>query len=239
MEKTVLITGGSRGIGAAAVRAFSGAGYKVAFIYNRSEKKADELANELGAYAIKADVSNSAEVKNAVAQAMDKLGGVDVLVNNAGIAQIKLFTDITDDDWNKMIGTNLTGTFNCTREVLPQMINRKSGCIINISSMWGEVGASCEVHYSAAKAGIIGMTKALAKEVGLSGIRVNCVTPGVIATEMNGDLDEETLASLKEETPLGRIGSAEDVANTLLFLASDEASFITGQVIGVNGGFII
>ena len=239
MKKVVLVTGGSRGIGAATVRAFANAGYDVAFIYNKNDEAAKAVSDETGALAFKADVANVNDVKRAVDAVKDSLGSVDVLVNNAGISQIKLFTDITDENWERMMGVNLTGAFNCTKAVIGDMINRKSGSIINISSMWGEVGASCEVHYSAAKAAMIGMTKALAKEMGLSGIRVNCITPGVIATEMNGELDDETLESLKEETPLGRIGTPEDVANTALFLASDAASFITGQVIGVNGGFII
>ena len=239
MRKSVLVTGGSRGIGAAMVRAFSDAGYDVAFIYNRSEDAARALANETGALAVKADVANSYEVQNAVSLVREKYPQIDVLVNNAGISQIKLFADITDKDWGRMLDVNLTGAFNCTKAVVGDMISRKNGCIINISSMWGEVGASCEVHYSAAKAGMIGMTKALAKEMGLSGIRVNCITPGVIATEMNAELDEDTIELLKEETPLGRIGTPEDIANTALFLASDAASFITGQVIGVNGGFVI
>ena len=239
MQKTVLITGGSRGIGEAMVRAFSGIGCKVAFIYNNSREKADTLANELGALALQADISDFEQTASAVARAKDFFGHIDVLINNAGISQIKLFADITCEDWQKMMDVNLTGVFNATKAVIDDMISRKSGCIINISSMWGEVGASCEVHYSAAKAGVIGMTKALAKEMGLSGIRVNCITPGVIATEMNGELDEGTLESLKEETPLGRIGTPADIANAALFLASDAAGFITGQIIGVNGGFII
>ena len=239
MQKTVLITGGSRGIGEAMVRAFANAGYKVAFIYNNSKEKAEQLAKELGVVAIKSDISDFKQTESAIAIAAESLGQIDVLINNAGISQIKLFADITIEDWQRMIGVNLTGVFNATKAVIGDMISRKSGCIINISSMWGEVGASCEVHYSAAKAGVIGMTKALAKEMGLSGIRVNCITPGVIATEMNGELDVETIESLKEETPLGRIGTPEDVANTALFLASDASGFITGQIIGVNGGFII
>ena len=239
MKKVVLISGGSRGIGAEAVRAFADAGHAVSFIYHKSEDEARRLESETGALAVRADVACSDEVKAAVALVKEKLGAIDVLVNNAGISQIKLFTDITDGDWARMIGVNLTGAFNCTRAVIGDMINRKSGSVINVSSMWGEVGASCEVHYSAAKAGLIGMTKALAKEMGPSGIRVNCITPGVIATEMNAELDEETVTSLKDETPLGRIGTSADIAKALLFLASDDSSFITGQVIGVNGGFVI
>lgn len=166
-------------------------------------------------------------------------GNVDILVNNAGIGQQKLFTDITDTEWRSMFAVHVDGTFYCSRAVLPAMISRKAGCIINISSMWGQIGGSCEVHYSAAKGAVQGMTKALAKEVGPSGIRVNCVAPGVIRTEMNRLLDEETWTALKEETPLECVGNAEDIANMVYFLATEEASFITGQVIGVNGGIVI
>lgn len=239
MKKTVIITGGSRGIGAAAVKLFSASGYNVAFFYNKSEEAAKKLAKETNSYAVKADVSNSAEVERAVKLVNEKYGEVDVLVNNAGISQIKLFTDITDEDWNKMLAVNLTGTFNCTRSVAKQMINRKSGSIINISSMWGIAGASCEVHYSASKAAIIGMTKALAKELGPSGIRVNCIAPGVIDTDMNKELDAETLAELKNSTPLEKIGKPEDIAELMLFLASEKSGFITGQTISADGGFIL
>ena len=169
----------------------------------------------------------------------EQAGSVDVLVNNAGVSSQKLFTDITDEEWRRTIGVNLDGVFYCCREALKSMISRKSGVIINISSMWGEVGASCEVHYSASKAGVIGLTKALAKEVGMSGIRVNSITPGVIMTDMMSDFDENTINELKSETPLNRLGTPEDIARAALFLASDEASFITGQTLGVNGGFVI
>lgn len=185
--------------------------------------------------AIKADVSNSAEVRAMLEQA----GQVDVLVNNAGVSSQKLFTDITDDEWRKTIGVNLDGVFYCCREALPQMISRKSGVIINISSMWGEVGASCEVHYSTSKAGVIGLTKALAKEVAPSGIRVNCIAPGVIMTDMMSEFDDNTIEELKSETPLQRLGTPEDIAAAALFLVSEDASFISGQTLGVNGGFVI
>ena len=235
--RTVLITGGSRGIGAGAVRAFSNAGYRVAFFYLNSEASASALAAETGACAIRCDVRDSASVSCAVAQAQRVLSHIDVLINNAGVAQQKLFTDITDEDWRTMLDTHLTGTFLLSRAVLPGMISRRHGRIINVGSIWGQVGASCEVHYSAAKAGLIGLTRALAKEVAPSGVTVNCVCPGVIATDMLASFTEEDLAVLCEETPVGRLGTPEDVARTLVFLAEESAGFITGQVIGVNGGF--
>ncbi len=231
--RTVLITGASRGIGAATARAFAALGDKVIINYNKSEKEAVALADEIGGTAIKADVSSVAEVKNMFAVA----GEVDILVNNAGIASFSFFDQISDSEWEKIIGTNLTGAFYCSREVIPQMISRKSGAIVNVSSMWGMVGASCEVAYSAAKAGLIGMTKALAKEVGPSGITVNCVAPGAIDTDMNKLLDEDALKSLCEETPLGRLGTAEEVAEAIVFLSQNK--FITGQVISPNGGLVI
>ena len=239
MAKTVFITGGSRGIGAECVRIFSKNGYRVAFSYLNSENEAISLANECGAVAIKADVSASEQITGAIEKATAELGKIDVLINNAGISQSALFTDITDEMWRKMIDTNLSGAFYGTRAVLPQMISRKSGVILNVSSMWGQVGASCEVHYSTAKAGLIGMTKALAKEVGPSGIRVNCVSPGVIDTDMNKSLTEDDMDVLKSDTPLGKIGTPTDIAELLLFLASDNSSFITGQDIGINGGLVI
>ncbi|MBQ7504513.1 MAG: SDR family oxidoreductase [Ruminococcus sp.] len=239
--KTVLITGASRGIGRTTACAFAKEGYSVIINYNHSEKQAEELVSKLNSNygvqcrAVKADVSNPIEVKDM----FGAIDSVDVLVNNAGISSQKLFTDIKDDEWKKTIGVNLNGVFYCCKNALPQMINRKSGVIINISSMWGEVGASCEVHYSASKAGVIGLTKALAKEVAPSGVRVNCIAPGVIMTDMMEDFDGETINELKAETPLGRLGTPEDIAAAALFLASDNASFITGQTLGVNGGFII
>ena len=235
--RTVLITGGSRGIGAGAVRAFSNAGYRVAFFYLNSEASASALAAETGACAIRCDVRDSASVSCAVAQAQRVLSHIDVLINNAGVAQQKLFTDITDEDWRAMLDTHLTGAFLLSRAVLPGMISRRHGRIINVGSIWGQVGASCEVHYSAAKAGLIGLTRALAKEVAPSGVTVNCVCPGVIATDMLASFTEEDLAVLCEETPVGRLGTPEDVARTRVFLAEESAGFITGQVIGVNGGF--
>ena len=237
--KRVLVTGGSRGIGRACVEYFSSLGYKTAFIYNKSEEIAKELCALTGAFCIKADVSSPDDVRRAVSEAKELLGGIDVLINNAGIAQISLFTDISDEDWQRMISVNLSGVFYVTREVLPSMIAQKDGRIINIGSMWGKCGASCEVHYSAAKAGIRGMTMALAKEVGPSGITVNCIEPGVIDTDMNAELSEDELRELADETPLCRIGTPLDVAHLAEFLASDKASFITGQAIGVDGGYAV
>ncbi len=239
MEKVVLITGGSRGIGACAVEKFSSLGYKVAFTYLNSETKAQNLSAKCGAMAIKADMSISADVANAVETVLKAFGKIDILINNVGISEFALLTNITDEMWQKMMGTNLSSAFFASRAVLPQMITRKNGCIINISSMCGEVGASCEVHYSTAKAGLIGFTKALAKEIGPSGIRVNCVCPGDVDTDMNASLSFEDIETLKNDTPLGRIATPEDIVNTILFLSSENASFITGQIIGVNGGYVI
>ena len=235
----ILISGGSRGIGRACVENFIKNGDSVAFIYKSNHEAARSLANATGAYAICADISSPSEASRAVSEAIEHLGGIDVLINNAGISQIKLFTDITDSDWEAMVNTNLSSAFYLSRAALPYMISQKSGRIINIGSMWGKVGASCEVHYSASKSALRGLTLALAKEVGLSGITVNAIEPGVIATDMNSALSADILAELKEETPLGRIGTPDDVASLALFLASDKASFITGQIIGVDGGFAI
>lgn len=239
MSKTVFITGGSRGIGECAVKRFSSLGYNVAFTYFKSKENALKLEKSTGACGILADVSKSEDVNNAVKKATEKFGKIDILINNAGIDEFALFTEITDEMWHRMIDTNLSSAFYTSRAVLPQMISRKSGVIINVSSMWGQVGASCEVHYSISKAGMIGLTKALAKEVGLSGIRVNCVCPGVIDTDMNKHLSEEDKEQLKSDTPLGKIGKCEEIVDTLLFLSEDTSSFITGQILGVNGGYII
>lgn len=244
--RTAVITGASGGIGTAIALAFAGEGCNVVLQYNKGKYKAEALAEKIQkeygviALPVQADISSSQSVKSFFDEVEAKLSNVDVLVNNAGIAQQKLFTDITDEDWHRMIGTNLDGVFYCSREVLNRfMIKNHSGVILNISSMWGQAGASCEVHYSAAKAGVIGLTKALAKEVGLSNIRVNCIAPGVVMTDMMKSFDEQTINELKEETPLNMLGQPEDIAQTAVFLCSDKANFITGQVLGVNGGFII
>lgn len=240
MRKTVLITGASRGIGKACAIAFDKEGYQVIINYNKSMEQAESLAKSLShAIAIKADVSNSIEVENMLKKIYDTYGNIDVLVNNAGIAQQKLFTDITEQEWDNMFNINIKSIFLLCKGVLPKMINQRYGKIINISSMWGEVGASCEVHYSSSKAAIIGFTKALAKEVGLSNINVNCITPGVILTEMNKELTGEVLDILKDETPLNKLGTPENIADMVTFLASAKADFITGQIIGVNGGIVI
>ena len=241
---TVLITGASRGIGAACALAFAKAGCDVAVNYCRSEDKANALVNEVKAhgaraFAVRADVADSEQVKRMFDAVRAELGTVDVLVNSAGIAHTGLLTDMTDGEWQRLIDTDLSGTFYCCREALKDMIRAHSGAIINIASMWGEVGASCEAAYSAAKAGVIGLTKALAKEVGPSGIRVNAVSPGVIMTDMMAGYTESDIAALKDETPLNALGTPEDVADAVLFLSSDKAKFITGQVLSVNGGFVI
>ena len=244
MRKIALITGGSRGIGAACVRAFAEDGYAVVFLYNRSEEKAQVLVKSLraegyDAAAYQCDVADPAQVKAVVADILRTYRRIDALVNCAGIAHIGLFSDMTEDEWDHLFAVNVRSVFSVTKAVLPGMISRQKGAIVNVSSMWGEVGASCEAAYSATKAAIIGLTKALAKEVGPSGVRVNCVTPGVIDTDMNAQLTDEDRAALADETPLCRIGTAEEVAKTILFLCGEGASFITGQVLGVSGGLVI
>lgn len=235
--KRVLITGGSRGIGAACVRKFRAAGDEVVFLYNKSVAQARALAEETGAIAIQIDVADGEALAVAVHEAERRLGGIDVLVNNAGISLVGLLTDMSDDEWKRLLDVNLSAAVIASREASRKMVNQKSGRIINIGSVWGRVGASCEVAYSATKAGLEGLTRALAKELGPSGITVNCVEPGVIATDMNAGFDEATLSALCEETPLCRIGQPEDVANAVFWLASEGASFVTGQILGVDGGF--
>ena len=237
--KRVLITGGTRGIGRAMVMLFAKEGYKVAFTYKNSVEEADRLETCTGALAIRADSASEDDIFAAVARTVDSLGGVDILINNAGISSFSMLQDLSLKDWNECIGTNLTAAFLYSREVVPYMIRQHFGRIINITSMWGLVGASCEAHYSAAKAGLIGLTKALAKELGPSGITVNAIAPGVIATDMNSHLGEEDMKALAEETPAMRIGSPEEVANAALYLAGEGASFITGDVLNISGGFVV
>ena len=239
MSKNVLIIGGSKGIGAAAVREFTSSGDCVVFTYHKSELEADALRQETGASPVRCDVKHSDSVKIAVDKAIDLMGQIDVLICNAAIADYNLVTEITEARWEEVIDTDLNGVFYAIRHVAPSMISRKKGCIITVGSMWGEVGASCEVAYSAAKAGVIGMSKALAKELGPSGIRVNCISPGMVDTEMNAGVSEDAAAAIAGETPLGRVGSPEEVAKTMKFLASDDAAFITGQVVDVNGGLVV
>ena len=237
MNNRILISGGSRGIGAATVKYFAEHGDKVAFIYRSADEKAREIAEYTNAFPIKADVSDSQSAISAFTKAIEYLGGIDALVNCAGVAGFSLFTDISDEEWHHMLDTNLTSAFTLSREAAKLMISQKSGTIINVGSVWGRMGSSCEVHYSASKAGMRGLTQALAKELGPSGITVNCVEPGVIDTDMNSILDENSMKELAEATPLCRIGKAEEVAAVIGFLASDDASFITGACIPVDGGF--
>ncbi len=242
--KNAVITGASRGIGRDIALLFAQNGYNVVINYNTSQAKAEQLKNEITenggtAEIFKADVGNYDEAEKLIGFCVEKFGSIDVLVNNAGIAQIKLFTDITNDEWNKMVHTNLTGVFNCSQHATKQMLKNHTGSIINISSMWGITGASCEVHYSTVKSGIIGFTKALAKELALSNIRVNCIAPGVVETDMMNGFTEDELAEIKGEIPLGRFGTPRDVSELTLFLASEKASYITGQIISSNGGMVI
>ncbi|MBQ9162254.1 MAG: 3-oxoacyl-ACP reductase FabG [Clostridia bacterium] len=237
--KKVLISGGSRGIGAACVTAFCRAGFDVAFIYNTSDECAKALEATTGAHVIKADISLPEQAARAIGEAEKLLGGIDVLVNNAGVSHIGLFTEMTSEEWRRIIDTNLSGAFYLCRGAAGGMIRRKWGRIINIGSMWGKVGASCEVAYSASKAGLRGLTQAMAKELAPSGITVNCIEPGVIDTQMNAALPDDVKRALAEETPVGRFGTPEEVAAAVMFLASDSAAFITGQCLGVDGGMAI
>lgn len=237
MRQTVFITGGSRGIGAACVRAFAAAGWSVAFTYRENRALAGSLAEQTGALALCADLYDDKAVSRAVGEARGHFGAVDAVVCNAGIAEQKLFQDITDEVWQRMLDVNLMGAVRTIRACLPDLLRRKRGSIVTVSSVWGQYGASCESHYAASKAALIGLSKSLALELGPSGIRVNCVAPGVIDTEMNAMHSDETMRELADETPLGRIGTAAEVADSVLYLCSERASFITGQVLGVNGGF--
>ncbi len=235
--KRVLVTGGSRGIGPGAVRLFGAHGWQVIANYRCSEEQARTLAAETGCSLCRADVSEAEDRKKLLEFTENTFGGIDVLVNNAGISLFGLFDTIPAAEVRQMYGVNLTGTVELCRLFLPQMLRRKSGCIVNVSSVWGISGASCEVDYSAAKAAVAGLTRALAREVGPSGVRVNCVAPGVIDTDMNSQLTYEEMLALTDEIPLMRLGTAEEAAKAIFFLASDDSAYITGQVLGVDGGF--
>ena len=242
MEKIAIVTGASRGIGREIAKTLARKGIKVIANYNKSEKQAIELKEELSKEQIeidivKADVSKREEIKNLVKFTLDKYEKIDILINNAGISEYKLFTEETDEDWNKVIGTNLYSAFAMSQEVVPNMIHNKNGCIINMSSAWGVVGGALEVIYSVSKAGLDGLTKSLAKELGPSNIRVNSIAPGMIRTDMNKKFTEEELEELKNETPLEKIGKPEDIAKCVSWLVEDE--FTTGQIISINGGWII
>lgn len=237
--KNVLITGGSRGIGREMVLEFCRNGYNTYFFYCSDDVAAKKVMEESGASGIKCNVSDCEMVKQSFDIIRKSCNGIDILINNAGISQIKPFLDISYEEWTRMMNVHLNGTFNCCKEGLQDMLNQKWGRVVNISSMWGQVGASCEVHYSAAKAGIIGMTKALALEFALSGVTVNCIAPGIVDTDMNKEIDKEDLRLFVEDVPLGRMCSGKEIADLAVYLCSDRASYITGQVIGVNGGMVM
>ena len=240
--KTVIVTGGSRGIGAAIVKELAKEKYNIVLNYNKSEEEAKKIQKELEELDIKieifkADVSKREEVEKLVKFTLEKFKNIDILINNAGIAQVKPFMDITDEDWEKMMQINLNSVFYCTQEVLNNMIHNKKGCIINISSIWGITGGSCEVHYSASKAAIDGMTKALAKELGPSNIRINSIAPGAIMTDMNSDCTQEEIEEINKQIPLGKFGEGLDIAKCVKWLIED--NYTTGQVISPNGGWVI
>lgn len=236
----MLITGGSRGIGSACAQLFSEKGYNVVVNYLNSEKEALSMEKELkNVVAFRADVADRSQVFEMVSAVKKRFGSVDILINNAGIAQFKLFSDITEDDFDRMVSVHLKGMFNCTQAVLDDMIDKKSGKIINISSIWGITGASCEVHYSMVKAGVIGFTKALSKELALSGITVNAIAPGVVDTDMMNSFSADEIKEIENEIPLGRLASPDEIALSALFLAEKGGDYITGQVISPNGGIVI
>ncbi len=242
--KTAVVTGASGGIGSKISVCLAEKGYNVVLCYNSSEKSALETVSKIekngyNAIAVKCNVKNKNETDSLMKTVFEKFGSVDVLVNNAGVALQKLFVDVNENEYDEIFDTNVKGTINCSQSALKYMINQKSGSIVNISSMWGISGASCEVHYSASKAAIIGLTKALAKEMGLSGIRVNCVAPGMIDTKMNASFSQDVFDQIKEETPLNKIGRPEDVAKAVLYFAGDDSSFVTGQVLCVDGGYVL
>ena len=245
MDRAVLITGASRGIGAAVARRFAREGWRVGVNYRTSRGRAEALAAEIAAAGgqtalLPGDVSDPAQAAALVRAAEEQLGPLDALVCNAGVAlPQQLLTDTTDEQWRQVMGVDLDGVFYTLRAAVPGFVRRQRGAIVTVSSMWGVTGGSCEVAYSAAKAGVIGLTKALAKEVGPSGIRVNCIAPGAIATRMNDNLDEEAVALLREETPLGRMGTPEEIAKAIAFLALEDSAFTTGQVLSPNGGLVI
>ena len=230
---TVVITGGSRGIGAAAVKLFAEKGHKVFFLYEKNHEAAEAVALKTGATAICCDVADD----QAVRAAFEKIPDVDILICNAGICHSGLMSMISRADWDRQFAVNVTGIYNCVNAATPFFLQKQKGCIITVSSMWGQVGASCEVGYSATKGAVIAMTKALAKELGPSGVRANCIAPGVILTDMCANVSEETMQELADENQVGRNGTAEDVAQAMLYLA--QAEFITGEVLSVNGGLII
>lgn len=243
-EQVAVVTGASRGIGAATAVSLGDAGYTVAVLYKSNQAGAEKTVEKIQknggqARAYQLDVTDSTAVTAVTAQITAELGDIFVLVNNAGVSEQKLFTDITDADWSNMLGVHLNGAFYLSRAVLPAMLHEKYGRIINIASMWGETGGSCEVHYSAAKAGLIGLTKALAKELAPSGITVNAVSPGAVETDMMKMLGREVCKSMAEETPVGRLGRPEEIADAVCFLASEKTAYITGQVLSVNGGIVI
>ncbi len=243
MKKVALVTGGAKGIGAAIVRRLCEDGFSVAINYNSSEQRAQALCSEcalkgFSVIAVRADVASPAEVEKMFLEIEEKLGPVSVLVNNAGISLWGLFDTVTDEEWSSITGANLTGTFNCTRRAIPSMLKNKYGRIINISSVWGQVGASCEAAYSATKAGIIGLTRALSKEYAPSGITVNCIAPGVIDTDMMSRFSADERAAICEDIPAGRMGTPEEVAFAVSFFADEKAAYITGQTLGINGAMI-